>query len=317
MKAILVCILFLLCSLITKAQDTIFMKSGTVIPAVILEKGDVEIKYKKFTQPESAGIYTVFKSDVASLHYKNGTIVNLSSSNSNQSTEKKPAGPRMRFNIGVSGTYFQRNESDNLRLFWRNLNQDNSLELGGNKQFYTLNLGMGAPLDVNKRNWFGAALQLTLTPADAISATNKNNASNEIELRTFYYDICMYYGHTLNHKKSLILIFEPALDLGMMFGAIKANDISYKESGMAGSCHFALGIDWMISKRILASVRGGERFMKINETHESTVSKTGYSSFYANKNINDDTVNVNWGGSYFSFGLSYLLYTRIKTGRPE
>ena len=79
MRSLLFCLLFLAFTSIIKSQDTIFLKTGEIIPAIILEKGEVELKYKKFAQPEPAGIYTVFNSDVSSIHYKNGSIAALNS----------------------------------------------------------------------------------------------------------------------------------------------------------------------------------------------------------------------------------------------
>jgi hypothetical protein len=80
--------------------------------------------------------------------------------------------------------------------------------------------------------------------------------------------------------------------------------------------HFALGMDWIVSKRVLFSVRTGKQFMKIEESHENKASSTGASRFYANPSINDDFLYVNWGGFYASAGISFSLYTSInKTKR--
>jgi hypothetical protein len=323
MKTIFFCSLLLLFTNFIKAQDTIIMKSGVKIPAIILDKGDVEIKYKKFAQPEPAGIYSVFVSDVARIHYKNGASVDYNKINqaginnqANQSANKNSSSPSMKFIVGVSINNLKRNTSDNLLLYWRGLNNNNTLNIGGNQQYYALNLGMGSTLDANKRNWFGASLQLVLTPSDAISASNTYNGGlNEIKLNAFYYNISLYYGHTINHKKTLILIFEPAVDLVMMNGYIKVDDTKYNVSSMGGfSSHFALGLDWNISRRFMASLRAGEQFVKIKESHTDSKSSTGYASFYVNYPTNQDLVNVNWSGSYFSFGISYSLYTHIRTG---
>jgi hypothetical protein len=325
MRSLLFCLIFLAFTGVIKSQDTIFLKTGEIIPAIIVEKGEVELKYKKFAQPEPAGIYTVFISDVASIHYKNGSVAALSTSNqnvgntvNNQTTHYDPAAPVMKFNIGISGTYFKRNESDNLLLYWRYKNQNNNLDLGGNQRCFSLNLSMCSPMGGTKRNWFGATLQLAFTPSNAISASNiYNGLLNEIKLNTFYYNIIMFYGHSLNHKKNLIVIFEPALDLAMMSGSIKVDGTSYKESGMSGGSHFALGLDWIISKRILASFRAGERFMKIKEEHEDKTLSSGFGSFYVNPQINNDLVSVNWSGPFASIGLSYSLYGKMRPGRRK
>jgi hypothetical protein len=326
MRYLFLLLSFLAFTNVIKAQDTIFMKTGAIIPAIILEKGEVEIKYKKIAQPESAGIYTVFNSDVASIHFKNGTVANYTKSNqnsinneSNQSTHWDPSAPVMKFNIGVSGNYFMRNESDNLKLFWRNMNGGNpNLEIAGNPRYFCLNLSMCSPIGGTKRNWLGATLQLAFTPSDAISASNTYNGfSNEIKLNAFYYNIILYYGHTINHKKTLIIIFEPAVDIAMMSGSIKMQDISYKEFAISGNSHFALGFDWIISKRILANLRAGERFMNIKEEHEDKTMSSGYGSFYVNYPANKDLVKVSWSGSYVSLGLSYSLYGKMRPGRRK
>jgi hypothetical protein len=325
MRSLLFGLLLLAITGIIKSQDTIFLKTGEIIPAIIVEKGEVELKYKKFAQPEPAGIYTVFNSDVASIHYKNGSVAALSTTNqnvgntvNNQSTHFDPVAPVMKFNIGVTGTYFKRNESDNLILFWRHLNGgDPSLDMNGNPRYFALNLGMSGALGGTKRNWFGMNFQLNFTPSDAISASKiYNGLLNEIKLNTFIMSIIMFYGHTIDHKKNLILIFEPGIDIGMMSGTINIDTSSYKVSSTSAfSYHLAAGLDWNISKKIMASLRVGQRFMQIKEAHESGLSKYGYSSFYVDYPTNQDHIKVNWSGSYVSFGISYSLYGKMNPGR--
>ena len=327
MRSLLFGFLMLALTNVIKSQDTIFLKTGEVIPAIILEKGEVELKYKKFAQPEPAGIYTVFNSDVASIHYKNGSVASLNSTNqnvgntvNNQTNHFDPTAPEMKFNIGISETYFKRNESDNLILFWQHLNgRDPSLEMNGNPRFFTVNLGMSSALGGTKRNWFGTIFRLNFTPSDAISASKTyNGALNEIKLNTFIMSIIMFYGHTIDHKKNLILIFEPGIDIGMMNGTIKIDTSTYKVSATSNfSYHLATGLDWNISKRIMASLRVGQRFMQIKEAHESGLSKYGYSSFYVDYPANKDLVKVNWSGSYVSIGLSYSLYGKMSPGRRK
>lgn len=320
MKALSFCFSLLFFSTILLAQDTLFMKNGITIPVEIIEKGEVELKYKKITPPASVAIYSVFISDIASIHYKNGAVIDYSKydpdSNKKQENESlKAAGSvsAMRFTFGLIGNYGNRNENDNLRLFWRHINNDNSLEMAGNKISYAFNLGFGTALDGNKRNWFGGAAQLLFTPSDAIHVTNYYYGSNEIKLKMFYINIMFYYGHTLNHKKNLLLMFDPGIEMGNMSGFIKINDIKYKVSGSSKiSAHLAAGFDWIISKRVLASLRVGQRFMKVEESHKSSASKTGYASFYVAPPSNLDLVNVNWSGTYINFGLSVALYKILK-----
>jgi hypothetical protein len=326
MKALLPFLLLLLFSHIVTAQDTIFVKSGAVIPAVILEKGDVEIKYKKFGPPETAAIYTVFISDLTSIHYENGIIADYTQSGQNSPDDQAETAldlagtmQAIKFGIGLSGNYFNRNTSDNLLAFWRYRNGDNSLDIGGNPYYYPLNLKMLMTIGQSRRNLLGAELQLILTPADAIFASTEDGLS-EINLRAFYYNIIMIYGHTLNHKKTFMAIIEPGFDLAFMSGDIKLNDTEYKISANIGTgFHLALGTDWIISKRLMASFRVGQRFMTVKRIwYENSNSSTGYATLYINPTPpSDDLVNVKWNGPYASLGLSWSFYSKMKTGRPQ
>ena len=326
MKAKLPFLLLLIFPYLISAQDTIFVRSGEVIPAVILEKGDTEIKYKKAGRPASEAIYSVFISDVASIHYGNGIIADYTQSGQN-SLEDQPATAldlagtmqAFKFGVGLSGNYFNRNSSDNLLAFWRYRNGDNSLEIGGNPYYYPLNLKMVMPLGQSRRNWLGDELQLILTPADAVYASTEDGL-NEIKLRAFYSNIIIFYGHSLNHKKTLLAIFEPGLDLAYMSGNIKVNDKDYKISANLGTgLHLALGTDWIISKRLLASFRVGQRFMTVKRIwYENSNSSTGYATLYINPvPPSDDLVSVSWSGPYASLGLSWSFYAKMKTGRPQ
>ena len=325
MRSLLFGFLMLALTNVIKSQDTIFLKTGEVIPAIILEKGEVELKYKKFAQPEPAGIYTVFNSDVASIHYKNGSVASLNSTNqnvgntvNNQTNHFDPTAPEMKFNIGISETYFKRNESDNLILFWQHLNgRDPSLEMNGNPRYFSVNLGMSGAMGGTKRNWFGTIFQLNFSPSNAISASKTyNGLLNEIKLNTFIMSIILFYGHSVDHKKNLILIFEPGIDIGMMSGTIKIDTSTFKVSASSNfSFHLATGLDWNISKRIMASLRVGQRFMHIKEAHEKPGQKYSYGSFYVDYPASNDHIKVNWSGSYVSLGLSYSLYAHMRPGR--
>jgi hypothetical protein len=56
---------------ILKAQDTIFMRSGEVIPAKVTEISPKEVKYKKLHMPDGP-TYVQYKSDVRLIVYANG-----------------------------------------------------------------------------------------------------------------------------------------------------------------------------------------------------------------------------------------------------
>jgi hypothetical protein len=316
--------MLLIFSGIISAQDTIYIKSGGRIPAVIISKSNMEIKYKKFGQPEPAAIYSVFVSDISSIHYNDGIVADYTSTGQNEidnrpktNVEKAGTMEAIRFNIGMSVSHFSRTTSDNLTKFWQYYNGTNSQKIGGNAVSYPIDLKMSFVLGRSGRNLIGDELQLIITPKDAIYATNSDR-SNEIQLHSFYYNIIMFYGHTLNHKKNLIAIFEPGLNLAFMSGYIKLNNTKYDISGNLGSgLHLALGADWVISRRLLASFRAGERYMTVKESHKKSATSTDYVTFYVNKTVNDDLLSVKWSGPFVSAGLSWSLYAKMNTGRSK
>jgi hypothetical protein len=252
---------------------------------------------------------------VASIHTKNGTVtdnaitaVNGKKSNFELFMAQDATNMVMKFSFGISYNYFKRNATDNLVTFWRLINQDNKLELSSNPRYISGRVTMCSVLGGTKRNWFGTTLELIFTPPDAINASNINNGLNEIKLHTFLFNISMFYGHTINHKKNLILIFEPSLDGGGMSGTIRINDEAYKVSSSSGmGYHLAIGTDWIISKRLVANLRLGERFVKIKESHYNTGSSTGFSYFP----VNNEHILVNWNGAFASLGLAWSLYGKM------
>jgi hypothetical protein len=315
------CFLFLLLiSDFIHAQDTIFMKSGAQIPAIIKEIGDVEIKYKKYNQSEETGIYTVFIYEVASLHYKNGTVVDYNRAEIYEPGKSRGQGPNTgssvlmaKFSFGLSQNFFKRDASDNLEEFWRYFNNNSYLRVGGNPNYRAINLAMNAELGGNHRNWIGAQLQLIGTPKNSIYASFNNN---EIKLRTYHYNISMFYGRSINYKKNLIFIFEPSMDLAQMSGNLKFGGVNYRVTSFSGiASHFALGLDWNISKRLSINLRAGKRFMKIDEVHKSAFSSTGYQSFYVNPE--KDLLYVKWSGAYVGIGASFSIYGKINGSRPS
>jgi hypothetical protein len=324
MKPRLLLLSFLFITGILSAQDTIFVKTGEVIPAVIVEKNSMEIKYKKFGQPEPAAIYSVFISDIKSIHYSDGIVADYMQSDENTGktkalSSKDMAGTMsvMRFSFGFGVESFKRNTDDNLQLFWQNINGATGAPITGNPVSFPINLKMNSAIGRSGRNWIGAELQLIFTPEDAIYSIN-SSGSNELMLKNFYYNIIAIYGHTLNHKKTAVLMLEPGLDLGFMSGFIKINNNTYDITGNLGvGFHIATGFDYLISRRLLLSARIGQRFMEIEESHESSTSSTGYSSFYVDPPSNMDLLSVKWNGTYVSLGLSFCLYGKMKTGQPE
>lgn len=312
-------LLFLSISFLLTAQDTIFVKNGQVIPAVILEKNSTEIKYKKFGQPEPAAIYSVFTSDISRIHYSDGITADYSQAGQSTGDDKPETALEMagtmksiRWSIGVSADYFNRNMNDDLLLFWQDKTGDKNETIESNPYSLPLLLRMNTMLGRSGRNRLGTELQLQLTPVDAIYANDKSGA-NEIMLRNFYYNITLYYGHTLNHRQSLVGVIEPGVDFGFMSGHIKLSNTKYEISGNLGvGFHTAVGADWIISKRIMASARAGYRMMNTKESHENSASSTGYSSFYVDPGASEDLLKVSWNGTYFSFGLSWSFYSKLK-----
>lgn len=318
-KQSLVLALLLLCGIIS-GQDTIFVRSGQVIPAIIIEKNSTEIKYRKFGPPSSPAIYSVFISDVASIHYNDGIIADYTASG-DSGTENKPktamqmAGSMkaIRISIGASRAYFKRNEADNLQTFWKF--RTGSTTMTENPVYYPINVKANFIMGQSGRNWMGDEFQLIFMPQNAIFASKLNN---EIKLSGFYSNIIMYYGHTLNHKKTIAAILEPGLDLAFMSGYIKLGTTPFDlESNFGAGWHIALGIDWAISRRFLASVRAGQRFMSIKEFHKNSESSTGYSTFYVSPGLNEDLLKVGWKGPYASIGLSYCFYAKLKMPQQE
>jgi hypothetical protein len=299
------------------AQDTIFVKNGQVIPAIIIEKNNTEIKYRRFGPPESAAIYSIFVSDISSIHYKDGIIADYSQVGVTVPGEKEErpvdlAGTLkvMKLSFGAGVDYFNRNEDDALLIFWRDKLGDPDATIEGNPLSMPIFGKFGAQYN---RIAFGTELQIKITPEDAIYATELNGAY-ELMFRNFYYNITFYIGRTLNHKRNLHLIIEPALDIGFMTGHIKLNNTVYNVTASMGSgYHIAAGLDWQMSRRFSASLRGGYRSMKVKEYHEDSNSSTGYSSFYVDRDVSDELLTVSWKGPYVSLGLYWSFYLRLKT----
>ena len=71
MKKCFLFILLFIASNITKAQDTLHLRSGVKILAKVIEVGTSEIKYKKIDNL-SGPAYVVLKSDLLLINYENG-----------------------------------------------------------------------------------------------------------------------------------------------------------------------------------------------------------------------------------------------------
>jgi hypothetical protein len=72
MKTIFFLFCFLLCSTFSSfAQDTIWMKNGSIVPAVVQEISPEEVRYKRFGL-EDGPLYIERKSAIVAIRYRNG-----------------------------------------------------------------------------------------------------------------------------------------------------------------------------------------------------------------------------------------------------
>jgi hypothetical protein len=72
MKNLLLLILFAISSIITKAQDTLTMRSGDHLIVKVIEVGSTEVKYKKVNNINGP-IFSTLKSDLILIRYENGS----------------------------------------------------------------------------------------------------------------------------------------------------------------------------------------------------------------------------------------------------
>ncbi len=317
MKTNLLFAFLLLFSGMVSAQDTIFVRNGKPIPAIIVEKNNTEIKYKKAAQPESAAIYSIFVSDIASIHYKDGIVADYSQAGKDISNEPPSAiemagtMKSIRISIGPGVEYYGRNNNDDLLIFWKYYTGNNAW-IGTNPSTYGAFIKANFTLGTTGRNWAGDEVQLNILPNDAVHASN-GSGTRKLQLSASYLSIILYYGHTINHKKNIAAILEPGLDLSMMHGFFKFDSTKYVISGNFGSgFHIATGIDWVIVKRLTADFRIGYRFMKVKEMHKDETSSTGYSTFYVPPVANKEELKVKWNGAYIKLGLSWNFYAKLR-----
>ena len=95
MKATIFLIVASLLSVRLLAQDTLYTKTGSVLNGKVVEIDQDKIKYKKASNPDGP-MYTINKSDIVLIHFKNGSKeVFSSNSNSvqdNSSTQNNSGG---------------------------------------------------------------------------------------------------------------------------------------------------------------------------------------------------------------------------------
>lgn len=307
MKNLCFIIPFLLFSLIAKSQDTIVLKTGIRIIATITDSAKAEIKYRKYGQPESTGIYSVFKSDVLVIHFKDGSNKNylMPAENNQLRTDRQFIG--MRFNFGFGINYYDRNNNDNLIDFWRFYNQNDKLTINDKKYCYSYMANMTLPIGVSKRNILSSCFEVFVMPKGFVNATNEFYGKNEINLSGWGMVISMTYGHSLNYKKNLFAIIEGGINPGFINGNIKFFNEDYKMSMVSKiSGSISSGLEWIISKRLVANMRVGYRFMKAENSFENDSSSTGYSHFYTN-NVDQKIMYINYSGMYCRAGLFFVV----------
>ena len=313
MKTLFLLFLLLMILSFGRAQDSIFMKSGVIIPSHILDTGKVEIKFKKLENLESQAIYSVFVSDVSKIRFKNGTVVDYSLIYGNKKLGGLPFVFLWKWSFGVSQNYFYRNPDDNLLLFWRARNKNNELTLTENPKILSFHADMLSTMGGSRRNWFGSSFCLNFSKKDAIYASNYYLGNNEIKLKMFEFDLSFLYGHSVNYKKNLVAMLDLGIESGILGGNIKIKNVDYKVTGMSNmGLHLAIGMDWMITKNFTAQVRFGRKFLTNKTWFNDTEDATQAFTLWVNPPSNLDLVNVNWKGYYIGIGLSIAFNSKMK-----
>jgi len=328
-SAFLIIILFICSFYYLQAQDTIVLHNGEEIRAKVMDTSDIVIKYKEYGSQDTVSVFTVFKSDVKLIKYADGARDELSKPGDK---EDKPETKTMfgkkykvfetdfvqAFYIGAEYSISNRYRLGNLIDFWQNLNNDPNAEIDQHGGFFIYKMGTFLPLDVNKRNWFGAEIQVMKTPEDAINATyNYSNGITGVNFNASFMNVLLFYGRSLNYKRNLLLTFEPTLNTCMMDGSITIlNDVYDIDKAIGLGFEFDLGLRYIISKRFLADIHVGRRFLKVQELHKNEDSETGYSSFYADSS-KEEFLKVDWGGFYLTAGFNISINRKIKAMIPE
>lgn len=297
---------FLILPCLASGQDTIFLKKGTILAADIQDTSRKEIRYKKPGQPEPAGIYTVFKSDVLKIRYRNGKEYIYYRKPEDLAGNVAPTIKPV-FSFGAAYHYFNRNNNDNLDIFWRYINANENLNVSTLHGYYSFNIGMGFYMGINNRSFLHSGMQVALMKPGTLFAKNYAWGNNEVKLGSVSMNILVEYGRSLNHSRTIYAIFEPALNIGFMTGKLVLRDEDYKLSGTSGMAgHFATGINYIPSKWITLSARIGYKFMKIeNQYYNPTAQR--YLYLIANPNLSDELMYVNYGGLFVNVGLRFTI----------
>ena len=109
-KIILFCITFFFCAINMFAQDVITLKSGEDIQALVQEIGDVDVKYKKFDNPDGPN-YSLKKAEIFMIKYANGSKDVFAENNtSSVETTKQAAAPTQTVKSKVSNSSLNSNK---------------------------------------------------------------------------------------------------------------------------------------------------------------------------------------------------------------
>ena len=118
MKYILLFILFICSSNITKAQDTLSTRSGETILVKVIEVGTAEVKYKKLDNLNGP-MFSMLKSDLLMIKYANGTNEDFSKE---EKTKIKVKSTHNRLIWGIVGGVLSLVSLIALRSVFRNMN---------------------------------------------------------------------------------------------------------------------------------------------------------------------------------------------------
>jgi hypothetical protein len=118
MKYILLFILFICSSNITKAQDTLSTRYGESILVIVIEVGTSEVKYKKLDNLNGP-VFSMLKSDLLMIKYENGTKEDFSKE---EKTKIKIKRTHNRLIWGIVGGVLSLVSLIALRSVFRNMN---------------------------------------------------------------------------------------------------------------------------------------------------------------------------------------------------
>ena len=118
MKYILLFILFICSSNITKAQDTLSTRYGESILVKVIEVGTSEVKYKKLDNLNGP-VFSMLKSDLLMIKYANGTNEDFSKE---EKTKIKIKRTHNRLIWGIVGGVLSLVSLIALRSVFRNMN---------------------------------------------------------------------------------------------------------------------------------------------------------------------------------------------------